>query len=114
MTLRMKSLCIAIATLVLAVLVWAQQQSATKSDVGRFQIFNQPSAGEVLGASYLVDTATGKVWRRIDLQSSNEDDFGLEGAPRVWVPMSRLDSKNDLVSFSQRHPEKTQYIKDQR
>jgi hypothetical protein len=102
----MKSLLIAIATLLLVVLVWGQQQplrpAATKPEVGRFQIVAQPgTAGEV----FLLDTSTGKVWREVLFQIAKGDDNGLDGAPWLWIPMTRLDSKTDLVAFVARHPE---------
>lgn len=96
----MKTLIVAVAVLVLLAFVWAQQQprpaTAPKQEAGRFQIFGQPA--------YLLDTATGKVWRQLDLEDAEGDDSGLGGKPRVWVPMTRLDSAQDLVAFVIRHP----------
>src|SRR5689334_19183437 len=102
-----KKTTLMIAMLVMAVLVWAQPQSKpapTKSDVGRFQIFNQPSTNDMFGGTYLVDTTTGKVWRRINLEDADGDDNGLTGEPQLLVPMTRLDSQNELIAFSLRHP----------
>jgi hypothetical protein len=93
----MKPLIVAVA--VLLAFAWAQQPRpaiASKQEAGRFQIFGEPA--------YLLDTTTGKVWRQLDLEDAEGDESGLRGKPRVWVPMTRLDSAQDLVAFVIRHP----------
>jgi len=85
---------------------WAQEKP-TRPEVGRFQIVAEPATNEILGTVYLLDTATGKVWREACLQNLDGDDNGLGGQPCVWVPMTRLDSKGDVYAFDARHPKKT-------
>jgi len=104
-----KVIVLAMGTLLLATVMWSQQHSsptAPKPETGRFQIFTQPSTNDMFGDTYLLDTATGRVWRRISLKDADGDDNGLAGEPRVWIPMTRLDSARELDAFSQRHPEK--------
>jgi len=100
----------AITVIVLICFGWTQQPAPQRAS-GRFQIIAQPGTNEVLGNIFLLDTSDGKVWRQIDLQGPDGDDNGLAGAPRLWVPMTRLDSEKDLSAFSARHPGKTKFIK---
>ena len=103
---KVRMALVAIAVLIISAGAQQETKAALRAEVGRYQIVAQPGTNEILGNVFLVDTTTGKVWRQIDLKSAGGDDNGLEGAPRLWMPMTRLDSSRDLVSFSARHPEK--------
>ena len=103
---KLRMAVFAIAVLIISAAAQQETKPTTRTDVGRYQVIAQPATNEILGNVFLVDTATGRVWRQIDLQSAGGDDNGLEGTPRLWMPMTRLDSLKDLASFSARHPEK--------
>lgn len=83
-----------------------QQKPVARAETGRFQVIAQPATNEVLGNVYLLDTATGRVWREINYESADGDDNGLANTPVLWVPMTRLDSAQQLYAFSLRHPKK--------
>jgi hypothetical protein len=105
---KVRMALVTIAVLIISAGAQQESKATLRIEAGRYQIVAQPGTNEVLGNVFLVDTATGKVWRQIDLQSAGGDDNGLEGAPRLWMPMTRIDSFKELVSFSARHPEKTE------
>jgi hypothetical protein len=105
---KVKLALFAAALLIISALAQPQTKPVARAEAGRYQIVAQPATNEILGNVFLLDTATGKVWRQIDLQSASGDDNGLEGTPRLWMPMTRLDSFRDLVTFTGRHPEKSE------
>lgn len=84
---------------------WAQEKPA-RPEIGRFQIVAAPATSEVLGKVYLLDTATGKAWREACFQDAEGDDNGLAGQPCVWIPVTRLNSKEEVYAFGARHPKK--------
>ncbi|MGH6879234.1 MAG: hypothetical protein ACREHV_17880 [Rhizomicrobium sp.] len=60
---------------------------------GRFQIFFSPHERT---DTFLLDTATGRVWRLIQ-------KTGVQGQPSVWEHMDRLDTNADDYVFTQEH-----------
>ncbi len=59
----------------------------------RFQIFFSPF---VRADTFLVDTQTGKVWELIKFTD-------IQGEPRVWTRMYRLDDDEQLHQFILQH-----------
>jgi hypothetical protein len=95
----------AIAALVMSVAAQQETKPSARTEVGRYQLVSGgPTAG---GPAYLLDTATGKVWRQIDFQDASGDDNGISGTPRLWILMTRLDSVKDLEAFVVRHQPKS-------
>lgn len=56
---------------------------------GRYQIVFNPS---VRADTFMIDTATGRVWQRTNFPS-------LNGEPDAWNLMVRLDSPSDREAF---------------
>jgi|HubBroStandDraft_6_1064221.scaffolds.fasta_scaffold3156118_1 hypothetical protein len=78
----------------------APKNEAPKNDVERFQIVVVPATGNTPGGdTYLLDTSTGSVWRAIYLRNLEVAENGTASNPRVWVPMTRLNSDKELADF---------------
>jgi hypothetical protein len=69
-------LCFAVGT--------ADAQDAATQQVGRFQIVGNARD------TFLIDTATGNVWRLTQYSDFNKDPF-------AWVPMFRLNTPSDTT-----------------
>ncbi len=70
-------------------------QSARQGmEPGRYQIFFSPVARADV---YLVDTATGRIWRPINI--TNAEQPGLSGSPQVWMFQDRLDNHEQLAEW---------------
>jgi hypothetical protein len=67
---------------------WAEEPEQP----GRFQIIMKPDSR---GEPFLLDTATGKVWRLV--QHSE-----LNGTPIVWEPMDRLEGPFNYMALAQK------------
>ncbi len=73
-------------------------QTARPQVPGRYQIFFSPvSRADV----YLVDTATGRMWRPINI--TNAEQPGLSGNPQVWLFQDRLDNNEQLAEWFALH-----------
>jgi hypothetical protein len=70
------ALCFAVGT--------ADAQDAAAQQVGRFQIVGNARD------TFLIDTATGNVWRLTQYSDFNKDPF-------AWVPMFRLNTPSDTT-----------------
>jgi hypothetical protein len=91
----MKHILVAMIVLALSPAVALGQES--RSDLfsqqpGRYQIVINPS---VRADTFLVDTATGRVWMRSTF-------VFLNGEPDAWNIMTRLDSVEDRIAFIER------------
>ncbi len=70
------------------------QTARQATETGRYQIFFSPIARADV---YLVDTATGKIWRPINI--TNAEQPGLSGTPQVWMFQDRVDDNEQLAEW---------------
>ena len=74
--LTISALCLVVGT------ADAQEATIFSQQLGRFQIVTNAQE------TFLLDTATGSVWRLTQYSDFNKD-------PLAWVPMFRLDKPSD-------------------
>lgn len=93
---------ISIAALVIATIAILNQtpRASAQHDSlpadGRFQIVINPN---VRADTFLVDTATGKIWQRATFTD-------LQGSPDAWVAQPRLDNASELATWGERQSPK--------
>ena len=97
-----------IIILFLSAASWAQdaaKKPALKTDVSpgapRFQLFVNPSVRQ---DTFLLDTATGKVWRMIQMADAL-------GEPTVWRSEDRIDNLDEEVAWWKSHALKPEAVK---
>ena len=71
----------------------ATPQARPSSPTGRFQVVVNPNAR---ADTFLLDTATGRVWQRTKYTN-------LPDQPEVWQIQDRVDSRVDLLAWASDH-----------
>jgi hypothetical protein len=79
-----------------------QEAGLSSGSAGRFQLFFSPHARADV---YLVDTATGRIWKPITM--SNAKDANFKTAPELWVYQDRVDNEQEFDSWATVHSNPT-------